>query len=141
MTKLLIILVLVLALLAIPMSFVNPRAGRSSNLIMALLIYAIYSNLLSVSQAWVAQGKMSFDAAWWPIHLLMLALLPLLVFVLVMGLMFRSVTAPVAGEVAGAVEMGSAAEAASSLQGQGPEGAAQVYGLPVPQDDPSGAEQ
>lgn len=71
---------LVLALLAIPMSFVNPRAGRSSNLIMALLIYAIYSNLLSVSQAWVAQGKMSFDAAWWPIHLLMLALLPLLFF-------------------------------------------------------------
>src|SRR3954470_15944595 len=41
---------LVLVLLAIPMSFVNPRAGRSINLLFALLTYVIYSNLLSVSQ-------------------------------------------------------------------------------------------
>jgi lipopolysaccharide export system permease protein len=45
-----------LALLAIPLSFVNPRAGRTNNLILALLAYMLYSNLLSVSQAWVAQG-------------------------------------------------------------------------------------
>ncbi|MFN4149274.1 MAG: LptF/LptG family permease, partial [Rhodocyclaceae bacterium] len=37
---------LVLALLAIPLSFVNPRAGRTSNLVLALLTYMIYSNLL-----------------------------------------------------------------------------------------------
>ena len=42
---------LVLVLLAIPMSFVNPRAGRSVNLLFALLTYIVYSNLLSVSQA------------------------------------------------------------------------------------------
>ena len=40
-----------LALLAIPLSFVNPRAGRTNNLILALLAYMLYSNLLSVSQA------------------------------------------------------------------------------------------
>lgn len=71
---------LVLALLAIPMSFVNPRAGRSANMILALLTFTIYSNLLSVSQAWVAQGRLSFSTGWWLVHVLMAALLPLLFF-------------------------------------------------------------
>ena len=65
---------LVLTLLAIPLSYVNPRGGRSYNLIFALLIYITYSNLLSVSQAQVAQGKLSFAAGWWPLHLAMLAI-------------------------------------------------------------------
>ena len=50
---------LILAILAIPLSFVNPRAGRSLNLILAILIYMIYNNSLSISQAWVAQGKLA----------------------------------------------------------------------------------
>ncbi len=49
----------VLALLAIPLSYVNPRAGRSLNLILAILLYMIYSNFLSITQAWVAQAKLS----------------------------------------------------------------------------------
>lgn len=67
---------LVLALLAIPLSYVNPRAGRSVNMLIAILIYAIYSNLMSVSQAWVAQGKLSFWIGVWIVHAMML--LPLL---------------------------------------------------------------
>lgn len=67
---------LILALLAIPLSYVNPRAGRSANMLIAVLIYAIYSNLLSVSQAWVIQGKLSFWIGVWAVHALML--LPLL---------------------------------------------------------------
>lgn len=59
---------LILALLAIPMSFVNPRAGRSVNLLFALLTYMVYSNLLSVSQARVAQGKLAFTTGWWLVH-------------------------------------------------------------------------
>lgn len=31
-------------LMAIPLSYVNPRAGRSANMLIAILIYAIYSN-------------------------------------------------------------------------------------------------
>ena len=45
----------VLALLAVPMSFVNPRAGRSANLLFALFTYIVYSNLLaggSCTPAW-----------------------------------------------------------------------------------------
>lgn len=67
---------LILALLAIPLSYVNPRAGRSANMLIAILIYVVYSNLISVSQAWVAQGKLSFWIGVWAVHALML--LPLL---------------------------------------------------------------
>lgn len=71
---------LVLALLAIPLSFVNPRAGRSANMLIAILIYAIYSNLLSVSQAWVAQGRLPFWIGVWAVHAGMLVPLLLLFY-------------------------------------------------------------
>ncbi len=64
-----------LALLAIPLSFVNPRAGRTNNLIFALLAYMTYSNLISISQAWVAQGRLSFEIGVWLVHAVMLVLL------------------------------------------------------------------
>jgi len=66
---------LLLALLAIPMSFVNPRAGRSVNLLFALLAYLVYQNLLSVSQARVAQGRLDFSLGWWLVHAVVLAVL------------------------------------------------------------------
>lgn len=63
----------VLALLAIPLSFVNPRSGRSLNLLAALFVYTIYMSLLSTSQAWLAQGKIPSAIGLWPVHALMLA--------------------------------------------------------------------
>jgi lipopolysaccharide export system permease protein len=66
---------LVLAVLAIPLSFVNPRAGRSMNLVLALLVYMVYSNLLSISQAWIAQSRISLATGLWGVHALMLVLL------------------------------------------------------------------
>lgn len=71
---------LILALLAIPLSFVNPRAGRSMNLIFAILIYMIYSNFISISQAWVAQGRLAFPAGLLGVHLAMVVVLLLLFF-------------------------------------------------------------
>lgn len=65
---------LMLVLLAIPLSFVDPRAGRSANLIMALLIYIVYNNLLSIMQAWVSQGRLSPMVGLWPAHGAVLAL-------------------------------------------------------------------
>jgi len=58
-----------LMLLAIPLGFVNPRAGRSANLLIALLLFVTYSNMVSVLQAAVAQQRLSFALAWWPLHL------------------------------------------------------------------------
>jgi len=69
---------LTLALLAIPLSFVNPRAGRTSNMIFAILTYMIYSNLISISQAWVRQERLSFEVGLWIVHCAMLVILALL---------------------------------------------------------------
>ena len=59
---------LLLALLAIPLSSFNPRVGRSANLLGALLLFLLYNNLLSLMQAWVASGRMSFAYAVWIVH-------------------------------------------------------------------------
>ena len=67
---------IVLALLAIPMSYVNPRAGRSANMLIAIILYAIYSNFISIAQAWVASGTLHFGLGLLLPHLLML--LPML---------------------------------------------------------------
>jgi lipopolysaccharide export system permease protein len=64
------IMCVVLMLLAIPLGFVNPRAGSSANLILALLIFVTYSNLVKLTEASVKQGKAGFGTAWWPLHLL-----------------------------------------------------------------------
>lgn len=63
---------LILSLLAIPLSFVNPRVGRSLNLIMAIIIYMIYNNLISVSSALEVQGKTNIG--FWGVHILMLTI-------------------------------------------------------------------
>jgi lipopolysaccharide export system permease protein len=70
-----------LAMLAIPLSFVNPRAGRTNSLIFAVLTFTIYLNLLGVSRAWVAQGKLGAVQGTWGVHGLMLVLLGVLFLV------------------------------------------------------------
>lgn len=70
---------LVLALLAIPLAFVNPRTGRSMNLVLALLVYMTYSNVLSIAQASIAQSRLHFAAAL-GVHVFMVGLLVLLFF-------------------------------------------------------------
>ena len=53
---------LVLTLLALPLSYVNPRMGRSFNLITAAFLYMLYSNCLNIVQSFIAQGKIGFWA-------------------------------------------------------------------------------
>jgi lipopolysaccharide export system permease protein len=62
----------ILALLAIPLGYVNPRAGRSLNLILAIVLYMLYSNMISVTNTWVGQGKLSPGIGLWGIHAVML---------------------------------------------------------------------
>ncbi|PXX47533.1 LPS export ABC transporter permease LptF [Undibacterium pigrum] len=59
----------VLLLLAIPLGYVNPRVGRSANLIVALLLVVIYLSVTNILQALVVQERSSFAMAWWPHHL------------------------------------------------------------------------
>jgi lipopolysaccharide export system permease protein len=62
------IICLVLVLLAIPLGFANPRAGSSANLILALLIFFTYNNLVRMAEAAVRQDKIALAVAWWPLH-------------------------------------------------------------------------
>jgi lipopolysaccharide export system permease protein len=64
----------VLVVLAIPLSFVDPRAGRSLNLIFAIVVYIIYNNILSIFQAWITQGRLNALIGLWPVHFFFLAL-------------------------------------------------------------------
>lgn len=47
-----------LVVLALVVSTVNPRASRSGHLVMALLTFVVYYNLINLGQAWIAQGRM-----------------------------------------------------------------------------------
>ncbi|MHB8849357.1 MAG: LptF/LptG family permease, partial [Burkholderiales bacterium] len=70
----------ILALMAVPLSFVNPRAGRSFNLIRALLIFVIYNNLLGIMEAWVEQQKLSFWVGLFSVHTLMVIVMLLMYY-------------------------------------------------------------
>ncbi len=71
---------LILSLLAIPMSFVNPRAGRSLNLMLAALLYMVYTNLLSIFQAWVTQQKIGVFLGMWSVHFVMLTIVAMMFY-------------------------------------------------------------
>lgn len=71
---------LILALLAIPLSFVNPRAGRSLNLMAALVIYMLYNNMISVTNTWVGQEKIGAGIGLWGLHAVMFTLMLLLFY-------------------------------------------------------------
>jgi len=64
----------VLMLLAIPLGFVNPRVGRSANMIAAIFLVAVYINLLNIIQVWVEQGRLTLSMTWWPMHLVALCM-------------------------------------------------------------------
>ncbi|MFZ2540405.1 MAG: LPS export ABC transporter permease LptF [Gallionella sp.] len=70
----------ILAMLAIPLSYVNPRAGRSLNLILAIVLYMLYSNMISVTNTWVAQEKLSPSVGLWGIHAVMLTITVLMFY-------------------------------------------------------------
>jgi lipopolysaccharide export system permease protein len=62
------ITLLVLTLIAVPLSRAPPRQGRYNNLILGVLIYIIYSNMLGASKAWVANESISPWVGLWWVH-------------------------------------------------------------------------
>ncbi|MGE3920384.1 MAG: LPS export ABC transporter permease LptF [Gammaproteobacteria bacterium] len=66
--------VIILALLAIPLSHTNPRQGRYAQLLPAIGIYIVYANLMFLTRSWI-QSKVipGWLGAWW-LHLLALTL-------------------------------------------------------------------
>ena len=73
-------LTVLFVLLAIPFSFVNPRAGRSLNMINALVLYMLYNNLISVINSWVGQGKVPENVGLFGLHVLMIIFVVILFY-------------------------------------------------------------
>jgi len=46
--------------IAVTASSVNPRAGRSGNLMFALFAFIVYYNLLNLGQSWISAGRVGF---------------------------------------------------------------------------------
>ncbi len=63
------ITVILLGLLAVPLSHTQPRQGRYAQLVVALLIYMLYSNLLTAGRIWTDDSKGSPLLGIWSIHL------------------------------------------------------------------------
>lgn len=57
-----------LLLLGLGLSAMNPRAGRSWNLILGLLSFIVYFNLLNLSQVWVHNGTFGVGTSLLAIH-------------------------------------------------------------------------
>jgi lipopolysaccharide export system permease protein len=66
--------VLMLSVLAIPISRVSPRSGVYGNVVTAFLIFVVYFNLQSVSQGLLINGKAPLWLAYFGVYILMLAL-------------------------------------------------------------------
>lgn len=71
---------LVLALIAIPLSFVNPRSGSAWNLILAVLVFAFYYNMLTVVEHLTKDGRVPGWLGLTPVHLIMVVTVLVLFF-------------------------------------------------------------
>ncbi|MBC7649762.1 MAG: LptF/LptG family permease, partial [Vitreoscilla sp.] len=47
--------------LAVALASVNPRGGRSGNLVFVVLTFLVYNNLVNLGQSWVYGGAMTFE--------------------------------------------------------------------------------
>jgi lipopolysaccharide export system permease protein len=75
-----VLLCIILAMLAVPLSRTSPRQGRYAKLALALMLYIIYTNLLNVSRAWLNKDEVSIYIGMWWVHIVML-LLALAIFI------------------------------------------------------------
>src|SRR5690606_31031584 len=78
--------VLNLALIALPLGAVNPRLGRSGDLLIAGLLALLYMNLINLSRGWIGNGTLSFGVGLVLVHAVFLAL--------GLGLLWRRVRMP-----------------------------------------------
>lgn len=60
--------VLNLCLLAIPLGAVNPRLGKSGDILLAGLLGLLYMNLINISRGWIANSSLSFAVGVWLVH-------------------------------------------------------------------------
>ena len=67
------VMALLLTLLAVPLAELRPRQGRYARLGMAILLYFVYSNLISAARTMVEKGTLPALPGVWGVHLALLA--------------------------------------------------------------------
>jgi lipopolysaccharide export system permease protein len=68
------LMALVLTLVAVPLSKLRPRQGRYARVGFAIVVYFVYSNLLSAAKIWVEKGDLPPVIGVWWVHAAALAL-------------------------------------------------------------------
>jgi lipopolysaccharide export system permease protein len=66
------VMVLVLALVGVPLSALRPREGRYARVAVAILLYFVYSNLVSSAQIWIEKGSLPPEIGVWWVHAIFL---------------------------------------------------------------------
>lgn len=72
------LVLIVLALLAVPLSYIAPRKGQFGKIGYALLVYIIYLNLMAFGRSQLEQGNIPLALNFWWIHFIFIALTILL---------------------------------------------------------------
>jgi lipopolysaccharide export system permease protein len=68
------LVLIVLALLAVPLSYVAPRKGQFGKIGYALLVYIAYFNLMAFGRSQLEQGNIPLMLNFWWIHLIFIGL-------------------------------------------------------------------
>jgi lipopolysaccharide export system permease protein len=67
------IMTLMLTVMAVPLGRLRPRQGRYAHVWIAVLIFALYSNLALAARTWLEHGKIAPGLGLWWVHGLFLA--------------------------------------------------------------------
>ena len=65
---------LILALLAVPLSHVRPRSGRYGRMVIGVVLYLVYSQTITLAQVWIANGTLPPMLGIWWVHAIFAAL-------------------------------------------------------------------
>ena len=66
--------IIVLGFLAIPLSHHEPREGRGGRIMLGILAYIVYANVLYMSRSWTANGALPVMVGTWWVHILTLVI-------------------------------------------------------------------
>lgn len=72
------VLVLVMTLIAIPLSKTNPRQGRFARMLPAVLLYVVYLVVLNAARGAIEDGKIASPMGLWWVHIIFLSIALLL---------------------------------------------------------------
>ena len=66
------ITVIVLGLLAVPLAHSQPREGRGVRVVLGILVYLLYGNMLYLCRSWITDGFLPVYIGMWWVHLIFL---------------------------------------------------------------------